>query len=77
MLYDNVDQALRDSLIGRTVVDPIGIKGKIITAEHSFGKTGSEVAVRFDDGTYTLDIRFDAQTWFNMSKDKNVCQCAK
>ena len=56
---------LEISLIGRTVIDPNGIKGIIISA--IFRKQKWNVSVKFEDRLYTADNRFTLEEWFQNS----------
>ena len=54
-------------IVGRTVKDANGIKGKIISAFFPSGKIKPEVSVKFEDKIYALDTRFTAEEWLQNS----------
>jgi hypothetical protein len=67
-MFDDRDKTLRESLVGRSIVDLSGDRGKIISAEPTRVGAGCEVSVRFENNWCILDTRFDAQTWYDNSK---------
>lgn len=65
MFKEDTNNAFK--IVGRTVKDANGIKGKIISAFLPLGKLKHEVAVKFEDKTYALDTRFSLEEWFQNS----------